>query len=184
MPAASFEELYEWVRGRFFGKYRGTVTDNADPSQRGRVKVRVPAVLGDVEAWAMPCVPYAGAGVGFYAIPEPGTGVWVEFEAGDPSFPIWTGCFWASGELPDLPDASVKIWRTEKLTLRLDDGADELRAESTTGSKVTISATVLSKSGDSSHEVGGGYVVSTTMSGTAELGPATFTVNNGALEVS
>lgn len=184
MARESLDELYEWIRGRFFGKYRGTVTDNADPAGRGRVKVRVPAVLGDVEAWAMPCVPYAGAGVGFYALPEPGTGVWVEFEGGDPSFPIWTGCFWGSGELPDVADATVKVWRTEKLTLRLDDGADELRAESTSGSSVTIAATVLAKSGDASHEVGSGAVVSRTAAATAELGPASFRVNDGALEVT
>ena len=39
------EHLLEWVRGRYFGKYRGTLTDNADPTDRGRLKVRVPAVL-------------------------------------------------------------------------------------------------------------------------------------------
>ena len=58
-------QLIDWVRSRYFGKYRGTVTDNADPTSRGRLKVNVPAVLGDLEVWAMPCVPYAGDGVGF-----------------------------------------------------------------------------------------------------------------------
>ena len=95
------ESMLEWVRSHHFGKYRGQVTDNADPTGRGRVKVRIPSVLGDNDVWAMPCVPYAGAGVGFYCMPEPGTNVWVEFEAGDSSFPVWTGCFWGDGELPD-----------------------------------------------------------------------------------
>ena len=48
------EQLLEWVRNRYFSKYRGTVTDNQDPTNRGRVKVRVPAVLGDLQTWAMP----------------------------------------------------------------------------------------------------------------------------------
>lgn len=178
------EEFYEWIRGRFFGKYRGTVVDNADPTQRGRIKVKVPAVLGPADVWAMPCVPYAGAGVGLYALPEPGTGVWVEFEQGDPSFPIWVGCFWGDGELPDVPDAAVKVWKTEKLTLRMDDGADELRAESTSGSVVTVAGSVLSESGGAKHEVGSGAVTSSTGTGTAELSGMTFKVNDGALEVS
>src|SRR5690606_19991990 len=94
-------DLLDFVASHFFGKYRGLVVDNADPTDRGRLQVKVPAVLGDEAVWALPCVPYAGAGVGFYALPEAGTAIWVEFEAGDPSFPVWTGCFWGDGELPD-----------------------------------------------------------------------------------
>ena len=69
------EQLLDYVRSRYFGKYRAVVTDNADPTSRGRLQVRVPAVLGDLAVWAMPCVPYAGDGVGFYSLPEPGAGV-------------------------------------------------------------------------------------------------------------
>ena len=83
----------------------------------------------------MPCVPYAGASVGFYSLPEPGTGIWVEFEAGDPSFPIWSGCFWGDNELPDSGGAAIKIWKTEKLTLRMDDDSDEMKLETTSGSE-------------------------------------------------
>src|SRR5690606_2312186 len=74
------------TRAEYFGKYRGTVVDNADPVKRGRLRVVVPAVLSSTPVWAMPCVPYAGPKLGFYAMPETGTGVWVEFEAGDPSY--------------------------------------------------------------------------------------------------
>src|SRR3954468_5999011 len=94
------DDLHTWIRSHFFGKYRGTVTDNNDTTNRGRLKVTVPAVLETLEVWAMPCVPYAGDSVGFYMMPENGSGVWVEFEGGDPSFPIWSGCFWADDELP------------------------------------------------------------------------------------
>ena len=79
----------------FFGKYRGTVVNNLDPMQRGRVQVSVPAVLGSGRlSWAEPCVPYAGDQVGLFAVPPVGANVWVEFEAGDPDHPILAGCFW------------------------------------------------------------------------------------------
>jgi uncharacterized protein involved in type VI secretion and phage assembly len=177
------EQLLDWVRNRYFGKYRGTVSDNADPTSRARLKVNVPAVLGDLESWAMPCVPYAGAGVGFYSLPEPGTGIWVEFEAGDPSYPIWTGCFWADGELPDESDAAIKIWKTGSLTIRISDTDDELVVENGAGSKITISADVITESGEATHTVGSAGVVSEKGSIKSEVGDSSFKVNNGALEV-
>jgi hypothetical protein len=88
----------------FFGKYRGKVVNNTDPLALGRLQVQVPAVLGAGRmSWALPCVPFAGRGIGFFALPPVGANVWVEFEAGDPDFPIWTGCFWGQGEIPALP---------------------------------------------------------------------------------
>jgi uncharacterized protein involved in type VI secretion and phage assembly len=177
------DKLLDWVRGHFFGKYRGTVSDNADPTNRGRLKVKVPSVLGTVESWAMPCVPYAGAGVGFYSLPEPGTGIWVEFEAGDVSFPIWTGCFWADGELPDPGGAPIKIWKTGKLTIRMDDDADELKLATTSNSTVTLAADIKSKKGGSTHTVGSSGVVSVSGAGKVEVGASGVKVNNGALEV-
>ena len=51
---------------RFFGKYRGLVTDNIDPLKLGRLLVTVPAVTQANEIWAMPCAvcaPWA-SGVG------------------------------------------------------------------------------------------------------------------------
>ncbi len=71
---------------------------------QGRIQVSAPAVLGGTHArWAMPCVPYAGPGVGLFAIPPVGANVWVEFEGGDLDYPIWTGCFWGIGEVPAVP---------------------------------------------------------------------------------
>ncbi len=177
------QDLLTWVRGHFFGKYRGTVSDNADPTNRGRIKVKVPAVLGTVEAWAMPCVPYAGQGVGFYSLPASGVGVWVEFEAGDPSYPIWTGCFWGDSELPDPGGADVKIWQTDKVTLRIDDSADELKMETTSQSKVTLATDIKSESGGATHTVGSTGVVSELGAGKVEVTPATVKLNSGAMEV-
>src|ERR1700704_4306695 len=88
----------------FFGKYRGRVVGNRDPLNLGRIQVSVPAVLGDFRNnWALPCVPYAGKKVGLYLMPPVGANVWVEFEAGDPDYPIWAGCFWGVGEVPASP---------------------------------------------------------------------------------
>ncbi|OUL31932.1 phage baseplate assembly protein V [Nostoc sp. 106C] len=109
---------------RFFGKYRGKVENNVDPKQMGRIQVSVPSILGDGRlSWAMPCVPYAGNKVGFFAIPPISANVWVEFEAGHPDYPIWSGCFWGVNEVPVQPAlATKKVWKTESITLTLDDG--------------------------------------------------------------
>lgn len=99
--------LVEKVERRFYGKYRGFVVDNADPGKLGRLKLRVPSVLGDavVTGWASPCAPYGGnADQGMLFIPEVGAGVWVEFEEGDLEFPIWVGTFWSkAGGTSELP---------------------------------------------------------------------------------
>jgi len=97
----------------FFGKYRGRVLDNRDPLHLGRLSVSVPDVLGDAMGWALPCVPFAGPGIGFLALPPVGANVWVEFEAGDPDHPIWSGCFWSPGQLPaEAVDPACAVWRT------------------------------------------------------------------------
>jgi hypothetical protein len=97
---------------RFYGKYRGEVINPLDPLGMGRVQVSVPAVTGDDRmAWAMPCSPFAGPGVGFFAIPPMGAKVWVEFEAGDPDLPIWTGGFWDLGDAPAAPGPQQMLTR-------------------------------------------------------------------------
>jgi hypothetical protein len=107
----------------FWGKYRGKVETNVDPQQLGRLQVSCPAVLGGGRlAWALPCVPYAGSGVGLVLTPPVGANVWVEFEGGDPGSPIWSGCFWGLGELPAKPALPpIKLLQTDGLTLKLDD---------------------------------------------------------------
>jgi hypothetical protein len=115
-------------KDRHYGKYRGIVSDNRDPKNLGRVRARVPEILADVESgWALPCAPYAGSGSGSYTVPSPDSGVWIEFEAGDVSRPLWSGCWWSAGQLPTdetgtaaTPD--LKILRSEQgLLVKLDD---------------------------------------------------------------
>src|SRR3954454_9330715 len=94
---------------QFIGKYRGTVLTHIDPLQIGRILVTVPDVLGLAPtSWAMPCVPIAGKQMGTYVVPQGGGGVWIEFEQGNPDYPIWVGGFWGiAAEVPVLALAGV-----------------------------------------------------------------------------
>lgn len=128
---------------RFYGKYRGIVADNLDPKSLGRVRVRVPEVLSDVDTgWALPCAPYAGDGVGLYAVPPIGAGVWVEFEAGDVSRPIYSGCWWSDGQLPRAETGaattpSLKILRSQQgLLVALDDDGQTITLSDSSGSNL------------------------------------------------
>jgi uncharacterized protein involved in type VI secretion and phage assembly len=137
--------LVQKVERRFYGKYRGLVVDNADPEQLGRLKLKVPSVLGSdvVTGWALACVPYGGdVNQGMLFIPEVDAGVWVEFEEGDLEFPIWVGTFWSKpggdSEVPhpNAADGSAdsavqdpptrKIIKTQKgHTIQFEDKDDE-----------------------------------------------------------
>lgn len=118
---------------RVFGKHKGTVANNLDPEGYGRIQAFVPRLLKGVPTgWAWPCVPYGGPTSGFFSVPPLGAGVWIEFEEGFTSQPIWTGCYWGKGELPKKPPGeqslpTTRIWRTETgLTVVLDDAAQTI----------------------------------------------------------
>lgn len=125
---------------RYYGKYRGEVTSVDDPLRSGRVKARVPEVLGDVETgWALPCTPYAGARSGLYTVPPQGAAIWVEFESGNPSRPIWTGCWWGPLEAPGSPTSPLpspgrrELSSESGLTVALDDDGHTLTVSDGTG---------------------------------------------------
>ena len=87
---------------KLFGKYRGTVVNSNDPLKRGRIQVEIPGLSNLIPStWAMPCVPFAGIQSGMFMVPSERSGVWVEFEQGDPNSPIWVGGFW--GESAEIP---------------------------------------------------------------------------------
>lgn len=156
---------------RRYGKYRGTVANNIDPLSRGRLQVSVPAVYGsNTLNWALPAVPYAGAGVGFLFLPAPGTNIWVEFEGGDISFPIWTGCFWGDGEgIAGLPQTLVLKTPSGTLTFDQLNPAAPVRLEIEGGPKLALSMT--------------GVTIETPAGAKVELVGPMVKVNGDALQV-
>jgi uncharacterized protein involved in type VI secretion and phage assembly len=166
----ALEDLLERMRTRFYGKYRGVVTDVADPASLGRVKATVPSVLGDTEVWAMPCVPYAGPNVGFCFLPEIGSGVWIEFEGGDVSYPIWVGGYWGSGQVPSNMAEHVKVIVTAAPhQIVFDDDQSSVTITDPNGNTVSLDSSGITLSRGSQ---------------TVVVGDASVSVNSGALEVS
>lgn len=101
------EVVRDLVLDRYYGKYEGVVTNVDDPKKLGRIKAKVPAVLGkDVESgWALPCAPFGGGkDRGMLMLPEVGDTVWMEFAAGQIGRPIWSGGFWGAPESTEGPD--------------------------------------------------------------------------------
>jgi type VI secretion system secreted protein VgrG len=106
------QQLIERLDNRYYGKYRGYVSNVTDPENTGRIKAYVPRLLGEAETgWCMPCTPYAGPDQGLYAIPDVGAGVWIEFEGGDLSRPLWSGMWWGKPATSDIgqPDSTARF---------------------------------------------------------------------------
>jgi uncharacterized protein involved in type VI secretion and phage assembly len=171
---------------RVFGKYAGKVEANTDTENMGRLQVTCGAVLGDAKVWALPCVPYAGKDVGMYFIPPEGAGVWIEFEGGDVSRPIWTGCYWAKGDLPaDAASADIKLIATAKVSLKIDDSAGEAELSNSSDSKTTWAADVATVGGKAKLTVAAAGVTSESAAGTGkvEVSDSGVSVNSGAFSV-
>jgi uncharacterized protein involved in type VI secretion and phage assembly len=165
---------------KFYGKYRGLVMSNIDPMQMGRLMVQVPDVTGLMPAtWAMPCVPVAGIQNGMVALPMIGSGVWVEFEQGDPDYPIWVGCFWGSAaEVPVLAKATPPAIQAITFQTPLQNGLTISDLPGPTGGIMLKSATgAMLIVNDTGIYIQNGKGAAITM-----IGP-TVTVNNGALTV-
>ncbi|HLY57840.1 MAG TPA: phage baseplate assembly protein V [Stellaceae bacterium] len=169
MTDALLQDLLEHVRSRYYGKYRGVVVDVDAATMR--VKASVPSVLGGVTSgWASPCVPYAGPQVGFMMLPDVGSGVWIEFEGGDVSFPIWTGCYWNSGDIPSSAASTLKTIIASAGSLAFDNNASSVTLQDSSQNSL-----VLDSSGATTTAGGG--------TGTVAVGSSGVSVNNGALEV-
>jgi hypothetical protein len=165
---------------KYYGKYRGTVVNNVDPLQIGRIQAIVPDVSNVIpSSWAMPCVPVAGVQMGFYAPPPIGSGVWIEFEKGDPDYPIWVGCYWGSvAEVPALakivppavPGITMQTTLQNGITVNDVPGpTGGIMLKSATGSAIIVNDT-------------GVYIRNSTGAIITLVGP-TVTVNNGALTI-
>jgi uncharacterized protein involved in type VI secretion and phage assembly len=163
---------------QFFGKYRGVVTDIQDPLMTMRIKASVPDVYGDgTSGWAMPCAPFGGSQVGLVALPTVGAGVWIEFEHGDPDYPVWTGCWWGSAtEIPTQwlapPYKKVMLMTPSGHSITVDDtpGVGGITLQTAEGAKVVLSST--------------GCQFTNGQGATVQLTGPQVSVNNGALDVT
>ena len=166
---------------RFYGKYRGTVIQNVDPEQRGRIQAMVPAVSSLLPtSWALPCVPMAGIQSGTWFLPQLGSAVWIEFEGGDPDYPIWSGCFWATaghvptdvilGSTPVSPNIVLQSALMNRVVVTdLPGPLGGIALKSTTGASIIVNDTGI-------------YINNGKGASIVMVGP-TITVNNGALTV-
>jgi len=156
---------------RYLGRYRGEVLDVEDPKSIGRVKVKVPEVLGDVDSgWALPAFAVSGDGSGIYAVPPVGAGVWVEFEAGDLSRPVWAGGWHKDGGLPkDATPKKFVLQTPGGHTLTLDDDGGKLEIKESGGNTITMDSDGIEL------KVGGQKVL---------IGSSSVKINDGALEVT
>jgi uncharacterized protein involved in type VI secretion and phage assembly len=113
--------------GRWYGKYSGVVVGDDDPQKLGRLQVQVPALWSGADPmWARPCFP-----PGQFFTPAIGASVWVEFEAGDTSYPIWVGVWFPPGKVPaeaDVEPPTSRVIQTPSgHTLQFDDKSGEER---------------------------------------------------------
>ena len=166
---------------RFYGVYRGTVLNNIDPMQKGRLMVQVPDVTTLLPStWAMPCVPFAGIQAGAYVLPLIGSGVWVQFEQGNPDYPVWLGGWWGSAaEVPVLALAglpaspSIVLQTAGQNTLMISDlpgPTGGILLKTMTGALISMSEVGITISN------GQGAMI-------AMVGP-TVTINAGALVIT
>lgn len=165
---------------RFYGLYRATVLNNVDPLLIGRIQVIAPDVSNLIPtSWAMPCVPIAGKLMGTFVVPQVGAGVWVQFEQGDPDFPVWTGGFWGiAAEVPPLVrlgvpgDPSIVLTTSLQNSIAISDlpgPTGGITLQSTTGATIIVNDTGI-------------YIQNGKGASLVMVGP-TVTINEGALVV-
>jgi uncharacterized protein involved in type VI secretion and phage assembly len=169
------------ARTKFYGKYRGVVVNNLDPMQMARIQVIVPDVSTVMlSSWAMPCFPVAGIQNGVFTVPIPGSGVWVEFEQGDPDFPIWVGCYWGTpAEVPALarvvpPSVPGLVYQTPLqngiVISDVPGPTGGIMMKSTTGASIIVNDTGI-------------YIQNGKGASIVMVGP-TVTINQGAIVVT
>jgi uncharacterized protein involved in type VI secretion and phage assembly len=109
------ENLYKMLQGahetastadaKQFGVEIGIVTNVQDPEKLGRIKVCFPRLPGKPEGdWCRVAQPFAGAGRGFYCLPQVNDEVLIAFERGEAHRPYVIGSLWNGQDKP-MPDA-------------------------------------------------------------------------------
>jgi Type VI secretion system/phage-baseplate injector OB domain len=170
---------------RYYGKYRGKVVSPLDPMRKGRILVMVPSVSQVIPIWAEPCVPFAGLGVGTFFVPPINASVWIEFEEGNPRYPIWTGGYWDEKDLaPIQPNPFSKpgdfIIRTlTGNTIKLSDVPPGITLETIDQKKVSLGIDGIEVSwlGASIKILPGGMITITSPSKISINSPANVSIN-------
>jgi uncharacterized protein involved in type VI secretion and phage assembly len=183
MLEQTVEQLASKVNNRFYGKYRGVVTNNNDDDGLGRIMAQVPAVMGETEiGWALPAFAFVGDGHGCFMLPEVGSMVWIEFEAGNPDFPIWSGGFLAQNQSrPEPGDVSVRVIVSKNQhKIVLDDQSDKIIVEHAGGAKIELSNSEISLTLLASKMVMTGTSI-TFNDGVLRIGPAGVSLAQGAI---
>jgi uncharacterized protein involved in type VI secretion and phage assembly len=169
-------------RKRFYGRYLGLVATNVDPKRIGRLMVRVPDVLGnDSCIWADPATPLAGDNMGLSFVPPVNSGVWVEFQQGDPNYAIWTGGW--RGSDSDVPDAAGKAPPTNPPVVLSSQSQNVIVISSTPGEGVLIE-TSAGANGPRIEITPSGIKLSTGKGATLELTGNAVNVNGSSLTVT
>jgi uncharacterized protein involved in type VI secretion and phage assembly len=125
------------VDNRNYGVTVGVVTNNLDPDNMGRVKLKFPALMGDVEScWARLASPGAGKERGMQFVPEVNDEVLVAFEHGHIDYPYVIGGLWNGKEkTPQQPPSDngkveQRIIKTrEGHLIRFNDKSGEQKIE-------------------------------------------------------
>jgi uncharacterized protein involved in type VI secretion and phage assembly len=173
------------AKPRFCGKYRGVVIDNIDPMQIGRILAQVPDVLDETpSSWALPCVPAAGIQSGMFIVPPIGSQVWIEFERGDPDFPIWTGGFWGlAADIPSLALTPQPIPPGQNIVLQTT-GQNALVLSDAPPSPGVGGVTLQAPGGATIVVNDAGVIISNGKGATITLIGPIVTINSGALTVA
>lgn len=127
----------------------GVITNNKDPDDWGRVKVKFPWLADEVESnWARLVVPGGGSGVGFYSLPEVNDEVLVAFEHGDVNNPYVIGGLWNGQDKPPIPSSKAlkdgkvhqRVFKTPAgHTLTFTDGSEaSVIIETAEGHRLTL----------------------------------------------
>jgi uncharacterized protein involved in type VI secretion and phage assembly len=121
---------------RIYGVVIGVVTNNRDPDNLGRVKVRFPWLTeSDESSWARLATPMAGSDRGLFLLPEVDDEVLVAFEHGDVRFPYVLGALWNGVDTPPRTNANgennLRVMRSRR-------GHELIFDDSQNGAQVTI----------------------------------------------
>ncbi len=178
----SVEQLTQHSAARFFGKYRGQVTNIDDPDKLGRIMALVPSVMADVPVgWALPAFPFTGEGAGHVMLPAVDAMVWIEFEGGNLDFPIWSGGFFLPGQRPSPDTNGAQVIVTQGgHKLVLDDDGGSVSIEHSGGAKIEMTMTGITLSiGASKMEMS--LTAISFNEGIVKIGPAGVSLAGGAM---